>query len=139
MIGPRPHPPARLLLAAVVLVLPAASRDRYREEFRSELAELPLWSQLFQAGTLLVGSLPLRKALRQVDVIEDLTSARDWRCRLGRHHYCRPRMTTLRCAGVTTCGAAGAASPRTRTNTVPCREPHLASRPSDAAATAPLV
>ncbi len=87
MIGPRPHPPARLLLAAVVLVLPAASRDRYREEFRSELAELPLWSQLFQAGTLLVGSLPLRKALRQVDVIEDLTSARDWRCRLGRHHY----------------------------------------------------
>ena len=87
MIGPRPHAPARVLLALVVLVLPAASRDRYREEFRAELAELPLMSQVFQAGTLLGGSFSLRKALRSVDVIEDLTSARDWRCRLGRHHY----------------------------------------------------
>ena len=87
MIGPQPQPFARLSLAVVIRVLPAASRDRYREEFRAELAELPWMSQLFQAGTLLVGSFSLRKALRQVDVIEDLTSARDWRCRLGLHHY----------------------------------------------------
>ncbi|MGS0683660.1 hypothetical protein ACVBEQ_00660 [Nakamurella sp. GG22] len=87
MIGPRPHLPARLLLGVVVLVLPAASRDRYREEFRSELAELGGMSQVFQAGTLLVGSFSLRKALRQVDVIEDLTVGKSWRCRLGRHHY----------------------------------------------------
>jgi hypothetical protein len=87
VIGPRPHPPARLLLAVVVLVLPAASRDRYREEFRAELAELAWMSQVFQAGTLLVGSFSLRKALGKVDVIEDLTGAKSWRCRLGRHHY----------------------------------------------------
>jgi len=87
VIGPRPHAPARLLLAVVVLVLPAASRDRYREEFRAELAELGWSSQFFQAGTLLAGSFSLRRALGQVDVIEDLTVAKSWRCRLGRHHY----------------------------------------------------
>ncbi len=87
MIGPRPHPPASWILALVVLVLPGVSRDRYREEFRAELAELAWTSQVFQAGTLLMGSFSLRKALGQVDVIEDLTMARSWRCRLGLHRY----------------------------------------------------
>jgi hypothetical protein len=87
MIGPRPHLPARWLLAVVVLVVPAPSRDRYREEFRAELPELGLLSQVFQAGTLLVGSVSLRQALINVDGIEDLVLKKDWRCRLGRHQY----------------------------------------------------
>ncbi|MGS0683659.1 hypothetical protein ACVBEQ_00655 [Nakamurella sp. GG22] len=87
MIGPQPQPFARILLAVVIRVLPAASRDRYREEFRAELAELSWSSQVFQAGTLLVGSFSLRKALRQVDVIDDLTVTKSWRCRLRLHHY----------------------------------------------------
>src|SRR4051794_25135090 len=87
MIGPQPQPFARLLLMVVIRFLPAPSRDRYREEFRAEFAELGWSSQFFQAGTLLAGSFSLRRALRQVDVIEDLTVAKSWRCRLGRHHY----------------------------------------------------
>ena len=87
MIGPQPQPFARILLAVVIRILPAAPRDRYREELRAELAELGWMSQLFQAGTLLIGSFSLRKALAQVDVIEDLTVTKSWRCRLGRHHY----------------------------------------------------
>ncbi len=71
----------------VVLVLPASSRDRYREELRCELCEFGWLSQVFQAGTLLVGSVSLRKALSGMDVIEDLTELRSWRCRLRRHHY----------------------------------------------------
>jgi len=107
MIGPRPHVPARWVLAVVVSVLPAGSRDRYREEFRAELAELGPLSQLFQAGTLLVGSVSLRKALSGMDVIEDLTMGKTWWCRLGRHHYLpvqddnpeMPGRTFLRCSG----------------------------------------
>ncbi len=87
MIGPRPTAIAGLLLAVVLLVLPAPSRERYREEFRSELSELNAFSQLFQAGTLLVGSVSLRKALSGMDVIEDLTVTLSLRCRLGRHRY----------------------------------------------------
>ena len=87
MIGPRSYAPARWVLAMVLIVLPAVSRDRYREEFRAELSELGWLSQLFQAGTLLVGSVSLRKALSGVDVIEDLTVTRSMWCRLGRHHY----------------------------------------------------
>lgn len=107
MIGPRPHAPARWVLAVVVAFLPAPSRDRYREEFRAELAELGWAPQVFQASTLLIGSVSLRKALSGVDVIEELTIRKDWRCRLGRHHYFRikddnpemPERWFLRCAG----------------------------------------
>jgi len=59
MIGPQPQPFARLLLMAVIRFLPAPSRDRYREEFRAEFAELGWSSQFFQAGTLLAGSFSL--------------------------------------------------------------------------------
>ena len=87
MVGPSPSPPARVLLALVVLVLPSRSRDRYQEEFRAELAELRALSQLFQAGTLLFGSVSLRKALRAIDVIEGLTVEKSRWCAIGRHHY----------------------------------------------------
>ena len=75
------------MLGVVVLVLPSGVEGPYREELRAELAELAWMSQFFQAGTLLVGSFSLRRALGQVDVIEDLTVAMSWRCRLGRHRY----------------------------------------------------
>lgn len=87
LIGPRPCPPARMLLAVVVLALPMLFRDRYREEFGAELADLPALSQVFHAGSLLVGSVSLRRALSQVNVIKDLTVQRSRWCRLGRHRY----------------------------------------------------
>ena len=52
MIGPRPVLPARLLLVLAVLVVPALMRDRYREEFRSELSELRWPAQMWQAGSI---------------------------------------------------------------------------------------
>ena len=87
MIGPHPVWPARGLIALIVLVLPGDARDRYREEFRTELCELGTLGQLGQALTLLVGAIPLRQALRERDVIVTHQVKKNWRCRVGRHHY----------------------------------------------------
>ena len=87
MIGPRPIPPARWLLGIVVLVLPAPARDRYREEFRTELAELGGLSQVAEAFSLLAGSVALRSALSSQELPVMGGARRDWRCRLGRHRY----------------------------------------------------
>jgi len=87
VIGPRPVLPARWLLGIVVIVLPAHARDRYREEFRTELAELSVAAQVVQAFSLLVGSGALRVALSSREVSTLGNSRRDWRCRLGRHRY----------------------------------------------------
>lgn len=86
-VGPRPVAAARWLVALTVMVLPADSRDRYLEEFRTELSELGWVSQLPQAASLLVGAIPLRNALNDRDLPEVATEGRDWRCRCGRHHY----------------------------------------------------
>ena len=51
MIGPHPIGPARGLIALTVLVLPGDARDRYREEFRTELSELGALAQIGQAVT----------------------------------------------------------------------------------------
>ncbi len=87
MIGPHPVGPARGLIALTVLVLPGDARDRYREEFSTELCELRTLGQLGQALTLLVGAIPLRQALQERDVIVTPQVKKDWRCRIGRHHY----------------------------------------------------
>ena len=87
MIGPHPIGPARGLIALTVLVLPGAARDRYREEFRTELSELGALAQIGQAVSLLFGSIPLRQALQERDVIVTAQVKKDWRCRMGRHHY----------------------------------------------------
>jgi len=87
MVGPRPFGPARWLLAVTVMVLPAATRDRYREELRTELSDLGWGPQVFQAGSLLVGSMALRNALSGRELPDSLPTTRDWRCRLGRHRY----------------------------------------------------
>lgn len=87
MIGPRPVLPARWLIAATVAVLPAGSRDRYREELRTEIAELGAAAQLPQAVSLLVGSIALRNAMTARDLPESAGPRRPLLCRLGRHRY----------------------------------------------------
>ena len=87
MVGPQPGGPARGLIALTVLVLPHDVRDRYREEFRTELSELGALAQIGQAISLLAGSLALRQALQERDVLVVPQVKRQWRCRLGRHHY----------------------------------------------------
>ncbi len=79
--------PARWLLGIVVLVLPSHTRDRYREEFRTELAELSVAAQVAQALSLLAGSVALRAALSSQELPTLGSTRRDWRCRLGRHRY----------------------------------------------------
>ena len=64
MIGPHPIPPARGLIALTVVVLPGDARDRYREEFRTELCEMVPLAQLGQAVSCSSGAIPLRRALQ---------------------------------------------------------------------------
>ena len=87
MVGPRPVNPAWGLISLTVIVLPRDARDRYREEFRTELSELGALAQIGQAISLLAGSLALRQALQERDVLVVPQVKRQWRCRLGRHHY----------------------------------------------------
>jgi hypothetical protein len=87
MIGPRPIAAARWLLAATVLVIPADARDRYREEFRTELSEISPVSQITNAASLLRGSFSLRYALKERTVTFAGNDRMDWRCRIARHHY----------------------------------------------------
>jgi len=87
MVGPRPILPARWLLGIVVLVLPADARDRYREEFRTDIAEYAVAAQVTQALSLLAGSVALRAALSSRAAPTLGPTRRDWRCRLGRHRY----------------------------------------------------
>lgn len=84
----RPVAAARYLVNVTVLVLPSDVRDRYRQEFYTELCELgPVW-QVMTAADLMRGSLALRNALRDREVvIARPASTIDWRCRLGRHLY----------------------------------------------------
>ena len=87
MVGPRPILPARWLIWAVLLILPADARERYREEFRSELAEMGAVAQIYQGCGLLVGSVALRNALTARDVPEVTVAGKTLRCRVGRHRY----------------------------------------------------
>jgi hypothetical protein len=87
VIGSRPVAPARWLIALVVAVLPPDVRDRYREEFSTELVELGRVSQVTHSGSLLAGSISLRNALTDRDVPDMATARVDWRCRVGRHRY----------------------------------------------------
>jgi hypothetical protein len=75
------------LISLAVIVLPRDARDRYREEFRTELSELGALVQIGQAVSLVVGSIPLRQALQARDVMVTAQVKNDWRCAMGRHHY----------------------------------------------------
>jgi len=75
------------LIALSVSALPAIARDRYREEFRTELCELTPMQQVGQAAGLVVGSMALRRALTARDVPLTERAATSWKCRIGRHAY----------------------------------------------------
>src|SRR6478752_7132993 len=88
MIWLRPVAAARYLVNATVLVLPPDVRDRYRQEFYAELCELGAFWQVLSAADLMGGSLALRQALQDREVVSaPPVAVIDWRCRLGRHHY----------------------------------------------------
>ncbi len=88
MIGPRPAAPARWLLGVAVLALPSgAVRDRYREEFRTELCQLGGAGQVRQAASLCRGAVALRHAVADPDLPVASSARRTLRCRLGRHTF----------------------------------------------------
>jgi hypothetical protein len=89
MIGPRPVAVARYLIAITVMVLPGDTRDRYREEFRTELSELGGAAQIAEAASLLRGAFALRQALEEREMDKIGIPKTDWRCHLGRHRYVR--------------------------------------------------
>ena len=95
MTGPRPNPVARCLLWPAVQVLPRDHRDRYREEFRTELCELGGPGQVAAAASLLRGCLSLRYALLDRRLAAQVTARRSMRCRLGRHDYTGQRDVDL--------------------------------------------
>jgi hypothetical protein len=87
MVGPHPVLAARILVGAAISALPSGSRDRYREELRSELCELGGAAQVRQAASLCRGAFALRKAVAGLDLPIVEPVPRGWRCRLGRHQY----------------------------------------------------
>ena len=95
MIGPQPIAPARWLVAVAVLALPTDARDRYREEFRTELCELGGPGQVSAAASLLRRCLSLRYALLNGQFAAQVMARRSMRCRLGRHDYTGQRDVDL--------------------------------------------
>ena len=91
----RPNPVARCLLWPAVQVLPRDHRDRYREEFRTELCELGGPGQVAAAASLLRGCLSLRYALLNGQFAAQVMARRSMRCRLGRHDYAGQRDVDL--------------------------------------------
>jgi hypothetical protein len=91
----RPNPVARCLVGPAVQVLPRDHRDRYREEFRTELCELVGPAQVAAAASLLRGCLSLRYALLDRQVAAQARPRRSMRCRLGRHQYTAQRDVDL--------------------------------------------
>lgn len=75
------------LITLATRLLPPDCRDRFYDEFRADLCYLPWHSRTAHAGSLLLGALPLRRALQEesVSAAEKVSTA--WECRLGRHRY----------------------------------------------------
>ena len=84
---PTPTPAASAMVAITVMILPAGSRDRYRDEFRAELIGLPARRQIGCAASVLGGSVALRSALRSRGIADPLDVRRHWTCRIGWHRY----------------------------------------------------
>jgi len=77
------------MVAVSIAMLPGNARERYREEFRTELAELGFAQQTVQAGSLLVGAVALRRALQDRSSALETATPKNLLCRLGRHSYIR--------------------------------------------------
>lgn len=82
-----PNVVAGALIWLAVRPLPAAHRDRYREEYRAEVCCLGGRRQVSEAASLLAGSFALYQALSKDDMTTDLSSGKPFFCRIGRHHY----------------------------------------------------
>ncbi len=82
-VGPVPG----LLIRLAVVVLPAEHRTRYEDEFRAELVEVPLPARTAHACSLVVGALPLRRALGDLGPTTVRAPSKAWRCRFGRHRW----------------------------------------------------
>lgn len=95
MSGPRPNPLARCLVGSAVQMLPRDRRERYREEFRTELCELDGAGQVAAAASLLRGSLALRQAVVSREVAAKAAPQQSMSCRLGRHRYVGQRDVDL--------------------------------------------
>ena len=89
MTGPQLVVVARGMVAVSVALLPGNARERYREEFRTELAELTFRQQTVQAGSLVVGAVALRRALQDKENALEQATSKSLLCRLGRHRYVR--------------------------------------------------
>lgn len=82
-----PTPLAAALIAASVLPLPAQCRDRWRDEYRAELVDLPRSHQIIQAASALAGSFSLRSAVMATGSKNDALAIKPWSCRLRHHRY----------------------------------------------------
>ena len=82
-----PNAAAAALIWLAVRPLPAAYRDRYRDEFRAEVCCLRSRQQVSEAASVLAGCLRLCRALQEGDMTTGLTHGKPIGCRLGRHHY----------------------------------------------------
>jgi hypothetical protein len=78
---------AAAMIWVAVRALPAASRDRYRDELRAELCCLRRRGQISEAASALAGSLALRHAIQEDDMTPGLSSNKYFACRIGRHRY----------------------------------------------------
>lgn len=79
--------PASVLIWLAVRPLPAAYRDRYRDEFRAEVCCLGNRQQVSEAASFLAGSFALRLSLREDAMTNGINTGKAVGCRLGRHHY----------------------------------------------------
>jgi len=82
-----PNAAAAVLIWLAVRPVPAAHRDRYRDEFRAEVCCLRGRQQVSEAASVLAGSFRLSRALQEDDMNIDLTHGKPVGCRLGHHHY----------------------------------------------------
>jgi len=75
------------LIALTTRLLPPDCRDRFYDEFRADLCYLPWRSRTAHACTLLLGAVPLRRALEEESMSTEEKGSTAWECRLGRHRY----------------------------------------------------
>ncbi len=82
-----PSRSANLLIALAVRALPPAHRERYMREFYGEMFGMSRARQVGFGLALVAHSTGLALALDEPDPTADVSSRRDWRCALHRHHY----------------------------------------------------
>ena len=84
---------ASLVVRSAALPLPSEHRWRYRQEFLAELYGMTPTEQRHHASGVLSRIWTLRVALAapQRLISKEVTMAKPWRCRIGRHRWQRLR------------------------------------------------